>query len=348
MPVGISIQEINPSDFASLCWELHPTQRNSFSDYFEKNIRENRGILLAAYDRAGVCCGRIAVEIHPGYLSRGRPCITFGWLDGNDSQVVKELLNFAVEWAIAKRINEGGKVRHSTLLRGPISFPKGLGGVGCEVEGFDRPRMYGVSTNRRALCAWIASAGFTPDASYADVEDLNQSIWKSGEDDLSRAFQLVYFSMTEWEARKEELVSLIDAAFANFLPDTIGGRFTEAITTLSAHPNGKLFWPAALDKDGRLAGLIACFPNLWELWEQKPLTSLNVDTTIIHPEYRRHGIFSLLHNKGIFNVKKYCNIRKFEATGIWFANKNAVEAFFPHCPIVRRHTVFQKRVKNRS
>ncbi|OLS12090.1 MAG: hypothetical protein RBG13Loki_4288, partial [Promethearchaeota archaeon CR_4] len=286
---GISIQEIYPSDFAQLCWELHQTQRKTFSNYFEKIIRKKKGTLLAAYDSAGECCGRIAVEFNPGYVSRGHPCATFGWLDGFDSQVVKELLHLAIEWSISNNNIEGGKVRHSFLLRGPISFPKGLGGVGCQVEGFKKPRMYGVSTNRPLLSDWITSASFLPDATYACVEDLNPLIWKSGETISNSQFQLVNFSPTEWHAREKELISLLDTTFGEIFPDTISGRFEESLASISLYQNGKFFWPTALDENGCIAGLLACLPNLWDMWDQKPLASINVDTIIVHPKYRRQG-----------------------------------------------------------
>ncbi len=75
------------------------------------------------------------------------------------------------------------------------------------------------------------------------------------------------------------------------------------------------------------------------------MTAVNVDTIVIRPEYRGRGLFSALHDKGYRDMQASCGVTYFEGTAIWYANENAVKTIFPHCTLVRKHVVFQKRLK---
>ncbi len=133
---------------------------------------------------------------------------------------------------------------------------------GVPVEGFQMPRMYGIPTNRPELGAWIAAAGFKEDAPYACVDATNTPAWESAGTGLARSFQLVNLSPSEWGARREEIEGLVTGSFSDLLPDFAAGRFEEVLGTTTAHPDGKYYWPAALDGAGHLAGALVCIPNL--------------------------------------------------------------------------------------
>ncbi len=343
----ISIQEIAPTKFASLCTEAHAANRGKLAGYLNDIVEKDRGALFTAHDPAGTRVGRVCVEFNPKYMSRGKPCANFGWLDGTGPAAIEALLAQACTWASRQEVAIGGNSRRNTLLRGPVSFPKSIGGYGCQVEGFQMPRMYGIPTNRPELGAWIEAAGFTQDAPYACVDASNSPAWASAGAGPARSFQLVNFTPSEWGARREEIEGLVAGSFEDLLPDFAAGRFEEVLGTTTTHPNGKYYWPAALDGAGHLAGALVCIPNLWQAWNGHPVTAVNVDTIVIRPEYRGRGLFSALHDKGYRDMQAHCGITHFEGTAIWCANENAVKTIFPHCTLVRKHIVFQKRLKKR-
>ncbi len=340
--VTIAIQEICPTKFASLCNEAHAAMRGKLADYLHQVVEENRGVLLAAHDPAGTPVGRVCVEINPCYVTHGRPCATFGWLDGDCPEVVRALLDYASEWASRQEVVVNGHARRNALLRGPISLPKALGGIGCQVEGFHARRMSGESANRPELGRWIEAAGFRQDAPYACMDVTGTPVWKSARDELE-GFTLVNLTAGEWYQREAEVVALAKDAFGVFLPDTLLGRFPEMLETASEF-NSFYLWPAALDRANKLAGFILALPNAWDAWDGEQVTSVNVDTVIISPRFRGSGIFSALHNKGIVDTRATLRNPYIEGTTIWCANENAVRTIFPHGTLVRKHIVFQKRL----
>ena len=163
----------------------------------------------------GQCCGRVEVEINPAYYSHGRPCTTFGWLDANTPEVTKILLFEVALWAGRQRVKVNGKLRRSAALRGPISFPKIYGGLGCQVEGFEEPRLAGVSLNRPELADWITCAGFHVDAPYLCIDISKTPVWRSASDEIS-GLTLVTLTAAEWMERAGEIASITGNAFTNF------------------------------------------------------------------------------------------------------------------------------------
>ncbi len=340
----ISIEEVSPTEFAALCIEAHAVVKPILADYLNNSIRNNQGAIYAAYDPSGECVGRVAVEVHPGYLTRGRSCATFGWLDAISQEIVDELLEHICRWVThIERHNEDSHQRIN-LVRGPISFPKNLGGLGCQTEGFHLPRMHSVSTNRPELAEWIQLAGFKKDAPYACVDVSNAPRWASAQ--LAPGYSIVHWTQAEWRAHETEVMNALHEAFAGILPDSTGpGRFQEVIDIMSYHPDSKYLNPIAIGPSGDIAGMIVSTPNLYEVWDGHPVTGVNVDTVFISPRHRGMGLLSALNNVGRFNYLKYLHLTHVEGTSIWLANENAVKSIFPHGVICRRHVVFQKRLK---
>jgi len=344
---GLSPCEIAPEQFASYCWEVHEAMRGDLARYLGDVVNDNRGMLYGLFDARGDYLGRVAVEIHPGYLTRGRPCATFGWLGGLKKRAVTALLSIASTWASKQIILYEGRTRRNTLLRGPVSFPKHLGGLGCQVAGFNHPRMAGVSTNRPALGSWIGTAGFKADAPYACLDVSDMPVWKSGEKVVAKTLTLTYFDLEEWTQRENEVLDLVGNVFGSFLPDATPGRFHDILVAVRTHPKAKYFIPAAIDASGKLVGFILCWPNMWEYWGGHTVTGVNIDTAIISPAYRGKGLFAALNNMGQRNGRFY-GVPYYEGTNIWYANEAAVKSIFPHGTVVRRHVVFQRRLKKGS
>ncbi len=342
--ICVSIHEVKPAEFPNLCKEVHAVVKPELMAYLQEIVKDNRGAIFAACDQSGECTGRIEVEVHPGYQTRGKPCVLFGWLDGNSQVVVQALLDHVSQWSSRMEPHSGDFSHRINLLRGPISMPKDFGGIGCQTDGFHLPRMHSISTNRPELAEWIERAGFKRDAEYACIDMSNAPRWESAQ--LPPGFSIVYWTQDEWRAHELEVVGAFRTAFVGMFPDSSGpSRFHELIDTMSFHPNGKYLNPIVVGPKGEIAGMIICSPNLYEKWDGHPVTGVNVDTVFISPEHQKMGLYSSLNNVGRFNGLKYMNITYVEGTGIWLANENAVKAFFPHGQICRRHVVFQKRLK---
>jgi hypothetical protein len=103
--------------------------------------------------------------------------------------------------------------------------------------------------------------------------------------------------------------------------------------------------PFAIDRTTNgVVGVIFSIPNLYQLWLDEPLTHTNVDTAMVHKDYSRMGIFSNLNNIGQITLG-FNGINYVEGTTIWSNNEKAVAAIFPHAKSLRKHVVFQRRIR---
>ncbi len=102
--------------------------------------------------------------------------------------------------------------------------------------------------------------------------------------------------------------------------------------------------PMAFDRNtGDLVGIIIALPDLFQVWAGERITRVNVDTAMVKKGYYGKGIFSALNNVG----QLFCNFRGmdyFEGTTIWSNNSRAIDTIFPHCRLIRKHFVLQKRL----
>ncbi len=356
---SIVIEELSPELFIRCCWEcsnVPDVKKRELFSYFTQNIERGNLVLFGAteinkfnLDRSTKLVGRICVQITEEIISRGQNCATFGWLDGDSQIIIQALLEKAVEWIkaknrILKTTFNGKKAQKIKLIRGPISLPEEFGGIGCQIYGFQEPRMISMSTNRKELSQWIETSGWKPDAYYATVNGTSTPEWKSGVSIMEKQIKIVSMSKEEWINRIPEVNNLIQSTLGALFPDFNCNSVEEMLSTFSFHPNGNVLWTGALNEKNELIGILICLPNLWEKWTGKKIESINCDTVIIHPDYRNLGIFSALHNLGYENLKKFCQIRHFEGTMIWYTNIEAVQSMFTHGVIVRKHLVFQKRL----
>jgi hypothetical protein len=242
-------------------------------------------------------------------------------------------------------VDLGNKTTRNNLLRGPISFPKNIGGVGCQIEGFDLQRMYGIPTNRVKLADWIKLSGFKIDAPYACINGTPSHQWKSAH--LPEGYEIGYWELDEWNRREEEFLSAAKTSFGSVLPDSTTGlaRLREMVGTQSYHSLGRYLNAIAFAPSGEIAGAIMCVPNLFQQWENQPVTQVNCDTAFTVAGHQGIGLLSALNNIIRVNAIKYLGINYVEGTSIWFANDNALK-IFPHGQVCRKHVVFHKRLKH--
>ncbi|MBY9020475.1 MAG: hypothetical protein KGD67_05415 [Candidatus Lokiarchaeota archaeon] len=317
----------------------------------------------------GILTGFVICQLDGEYKSYGMRCPTFGWLHAKNFLSCKKLMSECENF-----------VRENNLrkIRGPINYPKIVGGIGWQTEGFAAPMMSGVAFNDPGsnVLDYLKELGYKTDAKYSCV-DAFVKVWEKGKE-LDRDIMLRFLPLDEIIALKGQILDLAQQSFYSVLADAAGGkhRFDEMMDTYCqagkktciVNPNfdpqtfaempGFLdTWNAAdlenivstcilaFDRgSGTLVGLLMAQPNLFQLWAGEPLTHMNVDTVIIKKEYAGKGIFSALHNVGKTLSSAVYGYNYYEGTTIWANNDRAIKTIFPHSSPLRTHYVVQKRI----
>ena len=325
-------------------------------------------LFIAYRDKAPV--GMVMAQIDPDYRTYSRKATTFGWLLCEDFDICKDLMNNVEEFA---RKNKQKKIR------GPINYPKIVGGIGIQTEGFEVPILNGVNFNSSdsQVLNYLNSLGYESESKYSCVDVVSKK-WDKG-NNLDPDYYMHYFTVEELRGMKEEIMELATHSFYSILADAPGGesRFEEMMRSYelasctpfnksvaekikkkhSHIPEFLVAWnscelknivswaPSVFRRDtDELVGIILSLPNLYQYWAGESLTLTNVDTVMIHKDHSGKGIFSALNNIGRLTLEMF-GIPYAEGTTIWANNTRAIETIFPHSTPLRTHVVVQKRVK---
>ena len=317
----------------------------------------------------GILTGFVICQIDGEYRSYGMPCPTFGWLHSKNFLSCKKLM---------KECENFIRKNNFRKLRGPMNYPKRIGGIGWQTEGFAAPMMSGVAYNDPGsnVLVYLKELGYKIDTKYSCV-DAFVKIWAKGKE-LDEDIMIRFLPLDEIKALKGQILNLAQQSFYSVLADAAGGqsRFDEIMEIFYqagkkvkivnpgfdpqtyADMSGFLdTWNAAdlenivstsifaFDRNsGELVGVLMAQPNMFQLWTDEPLTHMNVDTVIIKKEYAGKGIFSALHNIGKTLSSAVYGYNYYEGTSIWANNDRAIKAIFPHSSPLRTHYVFQKRI----
>ena len=317
----------------------------------------------------GILTGFVICQIDGEYKSYGMSCPTFGWLHAKNFLSCKKLMNECENFV---RQNNFRK------LRGPINYPKIIGGIGWQTEGFASPMMSGVAYNDPGsnVLVYLQEIGYKSDTKYSCV-DAFVKIWAKGKK-LHEDIMIRFLPLDEIKALKGQILDLAQQSFYSVLADAPGGqsRFEEImeifyqaskkVNIVNPNFDPQIFadmpgfletWKAAdlenivstsifaFDRSsGGLVGVLMAQPNLYQLWAGESLTHMNVDTVIIKKEYAGKGIFSALHNIGKSLSSAVYGYNYFEGTTIWANNDRAIKSIFPHSSPLRTHYVVQKRI----
>jgi len=318
----------------------------------------------------GILTGFVICQIDGDYKSYGMSCPTFGWLCVRDLETCRTLMS-----ACEKFVRENKKKK----LRGPINYPKFIGGIGFQTEGFKSPMMSGVAfgdSESKAL-EYLQQLGYKKDSKYLCLDTYLKN-WDKGKN-LDENIAVRFLPLDEIRDLKEQIMGLASQSLYAVLADAPGGRarfeemmdgYTQACKVLKLIndkfpqeyadvPGFRETWescdlkkivPMAVfgfDRNtNELVGVIMCQPNLFQLWNGDSLTHLNVDTVMIKKEYAGRGIFSALHNIGVFLSSTTYGFNYYEGTTIWGNNNRAIKTIFPHGIPTRTHYVVQKRIKS--
>ncbi|HDZ18543.1 MAG TPA: hypothetical protein ENH75_09645 [archaeon] len=312
--------------------------------------------------------GFVISQIDPYYTSYSRKCGTFGWLHADDFQTCKMLI---------KKCERFTKKNGVRKLRGNINFPKNLGGIGIQFMGFEQEMLYGVAYNNpnSKTLEYLDLLGYKRESEYSCVR-VEQKTWDKGKK-IDEGIEFRYFTLKELKTMVLEIGNLAKNSFYEILPDASGkNRIFEFFDAFSQVPNSfkklpdrfdpksysdipqfvealetcdlekiEICAPMAFDKQtGELVGALLGLHDIFQAWKGVPITRVNVDTAMVKKGYYGKGIFSALNNLGQLTARIF-GIDYFEGTAIWSNNSRAIDTIFPHCKPVRKHYIFQKRVK---
>ena len=323
--------------------------------------------VFIAYNGSKVV-GYVSAEIHPGYSSRNRKCATFGWLHAANFETCRLLLDACEQFARDQGIR---------LIRGNINFPKTIGGIGIQENGFEEQMLYGVafSDPQSQIPHYLEKLGYKQDAEYVCME-VTHHTWGMGKE-LDKDIKIRYLSNEELRGRKDQLKDMARNVFYSVLPDAFGeDRFEEIMALFEKVPQSHYKLPdrfnphnisqqsefleawescdlekvntfvhVAFTRDtDELVGAIFCLPDKYQLLQHEPITRVNVDTVMVKRGFGGKGIFSSLNNIGQLTGNMN-GITYYEGTGIWMVNEDAVRTVLPHGRINRRFFVWQNRLK---
>jgi len=348
---------------------LKPKIASEIVNYFESKFSnpENKIKFFMASQNKRIT-GFVSCQIDDEYRSYGMKCPTFGWLRAQDLETCRALMG-----ECEKFVRENKKKK----LRGPISYPKSIGGIGFQTEGFEAPMMSGVAFGdpESKVLEYLQQLGYKKDSKYSCLDTFLKK-WAKGKD-LDKNIAVRFLPLDEIRDLKEQIMGLASQSLYAVLADAPGGRtrfeemmdgYAQASKVLKLVseefpqdyadvPGFRETWescdlkkivPMAVfgfDRNtNELVGVIMCQPNLFQLWKGEPLTHLNVDTVMIKKEYTGRGIFSALHNIGVFLSSSAYGFNYYEGTTIWANNDRAIKTIFPHGTLTRTHYVVQKRL----
>ena len=106
--------------------------------YSEKlNTPDHRVAIFIASQR-DIPIGMVMTQIDPEYRTYSRKATTFSWLLCEDYATCKALMGQVERFARENKLKK---------IRGPINYPKIVGGIGIQTAGFDVAIMNGINFN---------------------------------------------------------------------------------------------------------------------------------------------------------------------------------------------------------
>lgn len=316
----------------------------------------------------GDISGMVICQINPHYTSYSRKCGTFGWLWADSFEVCEKMMRACESFIKDHKIRK---------IRGPINFPKSLGGIGLQVMGFQEQMLYGVAYTdpKTQIVSYLDHLGYYKESEYTCVY-VSQKAWNKGKK-IDKDIIFRYLPFEELYNYIDDIGNLANNSLYEILPDSSGiHRIHEFFDAFRQIPKEfytiktgfkpkdyfkvshfietwescdlektEPFAPMAFERHkDELVGILLGLPDLYEVWAGKPITRCNVDTAMVKREYCGKGIFSALNNIGQLTANLH-GVEYFEGTTIWSNNSRAIETIFPHCKPTRKHIVVQKHLK---
>lgn len=323
-------------------------------------------------------CGYVVSDLNPEYKSYGRKCGTFGWLHAANFEACKKLLR---QCELFVKENKLRRIRGPiNFPKNQMGF--GLQTEGFQEQMLYG--VANANPNKR-LFQYILNLDYQVESEYTcmkvDVEswekgnalDRNlklcclplKELLEKLDDiiDLARDSFSTFLPDTSGGGREnvKDLIRLATSIPKSHFgyqeyPD-LYNKYADIPEFIEAWKEADLenmvtVFPMVLEKKtDKLIGMLIGVLDYYQYWRNEYVSRINVHTAMVRKGYNGKGVFSSLNNFGQATNKTMKGTTYFEGTAIWTKNSKgvnndrAVNSIFPHCTPIRKHVVFEKRIK---
>jgi len=195
---------------------LKPKIVSEIVSYFESKFSypENKTKFFTASQNNKIT-GFVSCQIDDEYKSYGMNCPTFGWLSAQNLETCKALM------AKCEKFVRENKMKK---LRGPINYPKFMGGIGFQTEGFEAPMMSGIAFGNPESKAmeYLQELGYKKESKYSCLDTFLKR-WAKGKD-LDEEIVIRFLPLDEIKDSFDQIMGLASQSLYAVLADAPGGR----------------------------------------------------------------------------------------------------------------------------
>ncbi|KKM15439.1 hypothetical protein LCGC14_1696060 [marine sediment metagenome] len=327
---------------------------------------------------SGKPCGYVVSDLNPEYKSYGRKCGTFGWLNTNNFETCRELLK---QCELFVKKCKFRKIRGPiNFPKNEMGFGLQIEGINQQLlYGVSQPNP------NSALFNYLQDLNYEVESEYTCLRvdkvswkkgnklDKNLKLCCLPVDELrERLDEIVDLAKDSFSAilpdtsggGEKNIENLLELATslpkANFgfheNPDLFA-QYKHIPEFIQAWKEGELenmvtMFPMVFERStNKLIGMLIGVLDYYQYWIGDYVSRVNVHTAMVRRGYNGKGVFSSLNNFGQATNRSMRGITYFEGTAVWTKNsrgvnnEGAVSSIFPHCTPIRKHVVFEKRVK---
>ncbi len=333
-------------------------------------------VFIAYYE--GESCGFVISDLNPEYKSYGRKCGTFGWLKAESQEVCEILLKNCEKFVKENRLR---KIRGPiNFPKNKMGFGLQISGYDEQWLYGVAP-----SNRNSELYDFLIKCDYEPESEYSCMHVVEESWKKGNNldknlmlcclplDELEAKMDEIVelagdsFSSllpdTSGGGREnvEELVYLASNVPKKYF------RYQQFNDPFKRHKHIPEFieawkeadlenmitmFPMVLErKTKKLIGILIGVLDFYQYWRGEYISRVNVHTAMVRRGYNGKGVFSSLNNFGQATNRSMRGVTYYEGTAIWTKNsrgvnnQEAMNTIFPHCKPIRKHIVFEKRIK---
>ena len=323
-------------------------------------------------------CGFVLSEINPEYKSYSRKCGTFGWLYAENEEVCRNLL---LKCEAFTRENKVRRIRGPiNFPKNAMGYGLQIEGFDQPLlygVAFNDPRS--------SLCKFLPALGYEVESEYTCVEVLEKSWKKGNtlaqnlklccltlDELMQKVDDIVELAGDSFSTLlpdtsgggRKNILDLIHLAtnipksyfhhklcYDPFETYVHIPEFIEAWQEADLE-NMITVFPMVLErKTNRLVGMLIGVLDHYQYWSGTYISRVNVHTAMVRKGYNGMGVLSSLNNFGQATNRSMRGLTYYEGTAIWTKNskgvnnERAINSIFPHCKPIRRHVIFEKRLK---
>ncbi len=323
-------------------------------------------------------CGLVLSDLNPEYKSYGRKCGTFGWLFVKNREVCKNLLRECELFAKENRLRRiRGPINFPKNAMGYGLQLEGFDQPLLYGVAFSDPHS--------KLGKFLPALGYEVESEYTCVEVMEESWKKGNslarnlklccltlDELLEKVDDIVELARDSFSTLlpdtsgggRENILELIKLAtnipkpyFHHKSCYDPYKRYAHIPEFIEAWEEADLenmitVFPMALErKSNKLVGMLIGVLDYYQYWNETYISRVNVHTAMVRKGYSGRGIFSSLNNFGQATNRSMRGLTYYEGTAIWSRNSKgvnndkAINSIFPHCKPIRRHVVFEKRLR---